>query len=273
MRDINRSRNWHEIPPTNSEQLRSVMHEVLQTELGNKYFPSHNIHPNYYELLRKTLYWKQVRLDYPTPKSNAQNQANLTPSGKRRGRPPKYVVEERQQQAAAAAAAGGSAAQAAAQQQQQLAQQTAQQHQAHPSTGQADTPNLQQKQKRKRDTIINDQLAQNHSSHTLTESPLLDYGTAGLNRGERFSVSNLAPVYRVRVGTAHDNKVSRHVFYAGSPHNLNTKVDQNFVDVLDEIASTRGLTGEAIELLVQDPATGEEYRLNSGRTHTSSKLT
>lgn len=41
-------------------------------------------------------------------------------------------------------------------------------------------------------------------------------------------------------------------------------VDQNFVDVLDEIASTRGWAGEAVELHVQDPNSGEEYRLNSG---------
>jgi hypothetical protein len=206
MRDINRNRNWTEIPPTNSEALRSVMQEVLNTDLGSKYFPIHNIHSNYYELLRKTLYWKQVRLDYPTPKSNAQNQANLTPSGKRRGRPPKYVVEERQQQAAAAAAAGST--------QTQLAQQSAQ-HQ-HAQSAQ-DTPTMQQK-KRKRDTIINDQLTQNHSSHTLTESPLLDYGTAGLNRGERFSMNmSTVPFYRVRVATTHDAKVSRHAFPHGTP--------------------------------------------------------
>ena len=40
--------------------------------------------------------------------------------------------------------------------------------------------------------------------------------------------------------------------------------DQNFVDVLEEIASTRGWQGEAVELIVQDPSSGEEYRLNSG---------
>jgi hypothetical protein len=40
--------------------------------------------------------------------------------------------------------------------------------------------------------------------------------------------------------------------------------DQNFVDVLEEIASTRGWQGEAVELHVQDPISGEEYRLNSG---------
>ena len=40
--------------------------------------------------------------------------------------------------------------------------------------------------------------------------------------------------------------------------------DQNFVDVLDEIASTRGWQGEAVELHVQDPNSGEEYPLNSG---------
>src|SRR5204863_5314932 len=128
MRDINRSRNWTEIPATNSEQLRSVMGEVLQSDLGVKYFPTHNIHPNYYELLRKTLYWKQVRLDYPTPKSAAQ--ANLTPSGKRRGRPPKYVVEERAQQAQAQAAGQPTPTQA-------------QHPQSHPSQAQ-ETPTMQQ---------------------------------------------------------------------------------------------------------------------------------
>jgi hypothetical protein len=43
-----------------------------------------------------------------------------------------------------------------------------------------------------------------------------------------------------------------------------TYVDQNFVDVLEEVASTRGWSGEAVELIVQDPNSGEEYRLNSG---------
>src|SRR5215472_16092817 len=129
MRDINRSRNWTEIPPTNSEALRSVMGEVLQTELGMKYFPTHNIHQNYYELLRKTLYWKQVRLDYPTPKSASAGQANLTPSGKRRGRPPKYVVEERQQQAAAAAAGQPTALPQSQQQQSHQQQETPQMQQ------------------------------------------------------------------------------------------------------------------------------------------------
>jgi hypothetical protein len=41
-------------------------------------------------------------------------------------------------------------------------------------------------------------------------------------------------------------------------------IDQNFVDVLEEIASTRGWTGEAVELIVQDVNSGEEYRLNNG---------
>src|SRR5271170_5603787 len=128
MRDINRGHQWTEIPATNSELLRTVMGEVLQHELGVKYFPTHNIHQNYYELLRKTLYWKQVRLDYPTPKSATPGQASLTPSGKRRGRPPKYVVEERQQQAAAAAA-GQPTSLAAQQAQQQQAQQAQHQQQ------------------------------------------------------------------------------------------------------------------------------------------------
>src|SRR5271154_5218807 len=127
MRDINRSRQWTEIPPTNSDALRAVMGEVLQTELGMKYFPTHNIHNNYYELLRKTLYWKQVRLDYPTPKSATPGQANLTPSGKRRGRPQKYIVEERQQQAAAAAG-----------------QPTALQQPQQPTHQQPETPTMQQ---------------------------------------------------------------------------------------------------------------------------------
>lgn len=207
MRDINRSRNWTEIPPTNSEALRSVMGEVLQTELGLKYFPTHNIHQNYYELLRKTLYWKQVRLDYPTPKSTTPGQANLTPSGKRRGRPPKYVVEERQQQAAAAASG-----------QQQMSQQPQQQHQQHPSQQQQETPTMQQNKKRKRDTLINDQLTQNHSSHTLTESPLLDYGATTLNR-ERFLPPTPTQYYRVRIATT-DGKVSRHAFPHGTPSHL-----------------------------------------------------
>src|SRR5271167_2974714 len=166
MRDINRSRNWTEIPATNSEALRSVMGEVLQSDLGVKYFPTHNIHQNYYELLRKTLYWKQVRLDYPTPKSATPGQGNLTPSGKRRGRPPKYVVEERQQ--AAAAAAGGQPTLQQQQQQQQQQPQQQQPQQQHPGQ---ETPTLQTK-KRKRDTMINDQLAQqNHGAHNLTDSP------------------------------------------------------------------------------------------------------
>ena len=41
-------------------------------------------------------------------------------------------------------------------------------------------------------------------------------------------------------------------------------IEQNFVDVLEEVASTRGWSGEAVELIVQDPNSGEEYRLNSG---------
>ena len=41
-------------------------------------------------------------------------------------------------------------------------------------------------------------------------------------------------------------------------------LDQNFVDVLEEVASTRGWSGEAVELIIQDPNSGEEYRLNSG---------
>lgn len=205
MRDINSSRNWSEIPPTNSDALRSVMGEVLQNELGQKYFPTHNIHPNYYELLRKTLYWKQVRRDYPTPKSATAGQANLTPSGKRRGRPPKYIVEERAQQAAAAAAG-----QPTLQQQQQHQQQQQQQHQQ-----QQDTPTMQQNKKRKRDTMINDQLTQNHSSHTLTESPLLDYGATALNR-DRFLPPTTVQYYRVRVAST-DGKVSRHAFPHGTP--------------------------------------------------------
>src|SRR5579862_3253594 len=252
MSDINRSRNWTEIPPTNSDALRQVMGEVLQTELGIKYFPTHNIHQNYYELLRKTLYWKQVRLDYPTPKSNNQGQANLTPSGKRRGRPPKYVVEERQQQAAAAASG-----------QQQLTQQAQQHPQQHPSQPQQETPTMQQNKKRKRDTMITDQLTQNHSSHTLTESPLLDYGATTLNR-DRFSIAMPTQIYRIRVGSG-DGRVSRHGFpYGISSSKIKLTSDQSFVDVLEEMAATRGWAGEAVELIVQDPTSGEEYRLNSG---------
>src|SRR5271170_7856828 len=205
MRDINRARNWTEIPPTNSEALRSVMGEVLQSELGVKYFPTHNIHQNYYELLRKTLYWKQVRLDYPTPKSATPGQASLTPSGKRRGRPPKYIVEERQQQAAAAAAGQPTSLQHQQQQQQQQ-----QQH------AQQETPTMQQGKKRKRDTMINDQLTQNHSSHTLTESPLLDYGAAALTRDNRFMPPPTSTQYiRVRILSA-DGKVTRHAFPHGT---------------------------------------------------------
>jgi hypothetical protein len=198
MRDINRSRNWTEIPPTNSDALRSVMGEVLATELGVKYFPTHNIHNNYYELLRKTLYWKQVRLDYPTPKSANAGQANLTPSGKRRGRPPKYVVEERQQATAAA-------------QGQPTLQQQPQQGQ-HPQGQQQDTPTMQNK-KRKRDPMINDQLAPNHSGHTLTDSPLLDYGTT-LSRDARFMPPTPTQYYRMRIVSA-DGKVTRHAFPNG----------------------------------------------------------
>jgi hypothetical protein len=204
MRDINRSRHWSEIPPTNSDSLRSVMGEVLQNELGQKYFPTHNIHPNYYELLRKTLYWKQVRLDYPTPKSTTPGQATLTASGKRRGRPPKYIVEQRAQQAADAAGQPTL-------QQQQHQQQQQQQHQQQ----QQETPTMQQNKKRKRDTLINEQLSQNHSTHTLTESPLLDYGATALSR-DRFLPPTPTQYYRVRV-TSTDGKVSRHAFPHGTP--------------------------------------------------------
>jgi hypothetical protein len=41
-------------------------------------------------------------------------------------------------------------------------------------------------------------------------------------------------------------------------------IDQTFVDVLEEIASTRNWSGEAVELLVHETSSGEEYRLNSG---------
>jgi hypothetical protein len=258
MRDINRSREWTEIPATNSDILRSVMGEVLQSELGMKYFPTHNIHPNYYELLRKTLYWKQVRLDYPTPKSATPGQGTLTPSGKRRGRPPKYIIEERNQQAAAAQATGQPTAVHPQQQQQQQQQQT-QQHQV----PQQETPTLQTNKKRKRDTMtsINDQLTQNHS-HTLADSPLLDYGSTTLNR-DRFQPPTPTQYYRVRIGTT-DGKISRHAFPHGIPLIIYLTTDQNFVDVLEEIASTRGWAGEAVELHVQDPNSGEEYRLNSG---------
>jgi hypothetical protein len=213
MRDINRSREWTEIPATNSDILRSVMGEVLQSELGMKYFPTHNIHPNYYELLRKTLYWKQVRLDYPTPKSATPGQGTLTPSGKRRGRPPKYIIEERNQQAAAAQATGQPTALHPQQQQQQQQQQQAQQHQV----PQQETPTLQTSKKRKRDTMtsINDQLTQNHASHTLADSPLLDYGSTTLNR-DRFQPPTPTQYYRVRVATT-DGKISRHAFPHGTP--------------------------------------------------------
>jgi hypothetical protein len=51
-----------------------------------------------------------------------------------------------------------------------------------------------------------------------------------------------------------------------------TNIDQTFIDVLEEIASTRNWSGEAVELLVHETSSGEEYRLNSGnipldRTH------
>ena len=217
MRDINRSRNWTEIPTTNSEQLRSVMGEVLQSELGVKYFPTHNIHQNYYELLRKTLYWKQVRLDYPTPKSSTPGQANLTPSGKRRGRPPKYVIEERQQQQAAAAAGGQPTLQQqqGQQQPQQQQQQQGQQQQQHPQ--QPETPVMQQSKKRKREPMINDQLVQqNHSAHTLADSPLLDYSAAAaLNRDNRFFPTRPPAFHSIRVISA-EGKVTRHSFFYGT---------------------------------------------------------
>jgi len=198
MRDINRSRQWTEIPPTNSDALRAVMGEVLQTELGMKYFPTHNIHQNYYELLRKTLYWKQVRLDYPTPKSANQGSGNLTASGKKRGRPPKYVVP------------GGQDPAAAAGQPTALAQQPA----PGQPTAQQETPTAGKK--RKRDTIINDSLAQNHSNAALTESPLLDYGSATLGRDPRFLPATPTQYYRIRVQST-DGKISRHAFPQGMP--------------------------------------------------------
>jgi len=194
MRDINRSRSWTEIPPTNSDALRSVMGEVLQTELGMKYFPSHNIHQNYYELLRKTLYWKQVRLDYPTPKSGNQGSGNLTASGKKRGRPPKYNVP-----VDPTAPPGQPTA---------LAQQPA----PGQPTAQQETPTAGKK--RKRDTIINDSLAQNHSA-ALTESPLLDYGSAALGRDPRFLPATPTQYYRLRVASP-DGKISRHAFPQGN---------------------------------------------------------
>jgi hypothetical protein len=216
MRDINRSRQWTEIPSTNSDALRSVMGEVLNTDLGRKYFPNHNIHQNYYELLRKTLYWKQVRLDYPTPKGN-QSQANLTPSGKRRGRPPKYVVEERAQAAAAAAGQPTSLQAQQAQQQQQQAVAVAAQAQVQAQQHAQDTPTLQQGKKRKRDTtLINDQLTQNHNSHGLTDSPLLDYGQAAVLNRDRFNIPPTpTQFYRIRVMSPHDAKVTRHAFPHG----------------------------------------------------------
>ena len=197
MRDLNRSRNWTEIPPTNSDVLRAVMGEVLQTELGMKYFPSHNIHQNYYELLRKTLYWKQVRLDYPTPKSANQGSGTLTASGKKRGRPPKYVVPGGQDPAAAAGQPTALAAQATPGQ----------------PTAQQETPTAGKK--RKRDPIINDQLAQNHSSNALTDSPLLDHGSTALGRDPRFLPATPTQYYRIRV-QSHDGKVSRHAFPQGT---------------------------------------------------------
>jgi hypothetical protein len=216
MRDINRSRQWTEIPSTNSDALRSVMGEVLNTDLGRKYFPNHNINQNYYELLRKTLYWKQVRLDYPTPKGN-QSQANLTPSGKRRGRPPKYVVEERAQAAAAAAGQPTSLQAQQAQQQQQQAVAVAAQAQVQAQQHAQDTPTLQQGKKRKRDTtLINDQLTQNHNSHGLTDSPLLDYGQAAVLNRDRFNIPPTpTQFYRIRVMSPHDAKVTRHAFPHG----------------------------------------------------------
>jgi hypothetical protein len=44
------------------------------------------------------------------------------------------------------------------------------------------------------------------------------------------------------------------------------------VDVLEEVASTRGWSGEAVELIIQDPNSGEEYRLNSGTNPTISQF-
>ena len=213
MRDINRSREWSEIPSTNSDLLRSVMGEVLNTDLGRKYFPTHNIHQNYYELLRKTLYWKQVRLDYPTPKGN-QSQANLTASGKRRGRPPKYVVEERQQAAAAAAGQPTSLQAQQAQQQQQVVAAAAQAQVA--QHVQQETPTMQQGKKRKRETaLINEQLTQNHSSHALAESPLLDYSSAAALNRDRFNIPPTpTQYYRIRVISA-EGKITRHAFPHG----------------------------------------------------------
>ena len=105
---------------TNSGALGSVMGEVLQTELGLKYFQLTifiRIITNYCE--KHCIGNKSVSITLRL--ATTPGQANLTPSGKRRGRPPKYVVEERQQQAAAAASG-----------QQQMSQQPQQQHQQHP---------------------------------------------------------------------------------------------------------------------------------------------
>ena len=40
--------------------------------------------------------------------------------------------------------------------------------------------------------------------------------------------------------------------------------DSLLTDVLEDVASTRGWSGEAVELIVQDVNSGEEYRLTSG---------
>lgn len=61
MRDMYQSLQWTEIPAADSNALRSVMTEVLQSELGLKYFPTIDIHQNYYELLKQKLYWQCLR--------------------------------------------------------------------------------------------------------------------------------------------------------------------------------------------------------------------
>lgn len=56
MRDIYQSLQGTEIPAINSKALQSIMKKVLKFKLGKKYFPTTNIHENYYEILHRTLY-------------------------------------------------------------------------------------------------------------------------------------------------------------------------------------------------------------------------
>jgi hypothetical protein len=114
--------------------------------------------------------------------------------------------------------------------------------------------------------MISEQLAQqNHNGHTLQDSPLLDYTSAAIDRNRLFAVNPQA-YYRIRV-TSHDGKLTRHAFLPGITHTMHTyTAEQSFGEVLEEIASTRNWQGENVDLIATDPTTGEEYRLNSGKT-------